>query len=58
MAAPCIEPIRSCLYGRHIGNVRRHTPFTFRKRALGRAASAHVAERTSVELGLVVPLSE
>ena len=36
----------------------RRRALAFRKSALGRAASAHVVERTSVELGLVDPMSE
>ena len=36
----------------------RRRVFAFRKSVLGRAASAHVVERTSVELGLVDPVSE
>ena len=36
----------------------RRRALAFRKCALGRAASAHVVERTSVELGLFDPVSE
>ena len=58
MAAPSIRPIRNCLYGRHIGSTRRHgyhhvsraffgAPASARVQAAGRAARAHIVERTS-----------
>ena len=44
MATPCIEPIRSCLYGRHIGSARRHT-FQSVSGARGRAGELSRSER-------------
>ena len=47
MATPSIRPIRNCLYGRHIGCIRRHSYQPVSRALVGAPASARVQEGCS-----------
>ena len=52
MAAPSIEPIERCLYGRHIGSARRHTFQPVSRALAGASASTRIQKERALSRGI------